>query len=162
MLDPLGPIEVVCVAEGNVDPAIDVATSNLEEYARTRNPKHLRFKHGMRPTVYVLRPLKAMYVLDKLNNMPPSSRAALAFSVACHEVRLSDGEILRPGRFNADPMYGVEVAADDWIDRVAAKRRLASIAEMGLFAVRRASLTPEELGPFFSLAGASATPSPTP
>jgi hypothetical protein len=147
-VDPLGPIEAVCVSEGNVDPAIDVAASNLDEYLRTRDPKHLRFKPGMQPTKYVLRPISAMYVMDKLENMPRGSKLAMAFSVACHEVRVPAGEPLRPKRLNADPSYGVEIASDEWIETVRNKCRLSAVIEMGALALRRASLRPDELGPF--------------
>ena len=147
-VDPTGPVDIVCVAEGNVDPSIDVDASNLDEYQHTRDPKHLRFKLGMSPTKFTMRPIKASYALDKLENMPPGSRAMLAFAAACHRVTLPDGTVLKPKKLNADAVYGVEVSDADWIDEVASRCRLVSVREMGWFAIRRAGEAAGALGPF--------------
>jgi hypothetical protein len=156
-VDPLKAIEVVCVADGNVDDAIDLEKSDLDRYRETRDPRHIAFKPGMQPTKFVLRPLKLMFTVDHIEHLPAGAKASLAFMVACHEVRLPNGERLRPEKTTTNGVYSVEIAGEEWIESVAMHCRLKSIYEMGLFAIRRASLKQGELGPFDWPAGPAAT-----
>ena len=149
VINPLGPIEVVCVAERNIDPAIDVEASDIDKYLLTRDPSCLVIKAGMTPTKFVLKQLKAMYLSDVIEaHSAPSRRIMLAFLTACHEVKLANGTSLVPAKLNPDPVYGVIKADEEFYQRVNDECGMDAIREMGYFIMRRAGVGAKGLGPF--------------
>jgi hypothetical protein len=147
-VDPLAAIDVVPAYADTLDPAIDVAKSNLDAYKKTRNPKLLVFKEGVRPAKFKLQPIEASYLAERLDSLQLFEKLAHAFMVSCHEIELADGTKIRPDVLNDDPVHGVKVATRKWVNEVARRFRLATVYEMGSVAVQRAQLRPEELGPF--------------
>jgi hypothetical protein len=146
--DPLATIDVVPAYADTLDPAVDPKASNLDGYKKTRNPKLLVMREGMRPAKFKLQPIEASYLAERLDSLDLFAKLAAAFMVSCHEIELASGEKIRPAVLNDDPVHGVKVATRAWVNEVARRFRLATVYEMGSVAVQRAQLRPDELGPF--------------
>jgi hypothetical protein len=148
--DPLGPIEVVRTHENNIDPAIDRKASNLAEYRRTRDLVHLVMKEGMKPAVFVVQPMARRFVTIQIDAIRgnPAFAAEQCFLSTCHEIRMPDGNVMRPTQVLRDAPYGMRMASNEWLEECQDEFGNDVIQEIGAMAYERAKLPKGASGPF--------------
>lgn len=133
-----------------VDPAINVAKSNLAEYRRTRELEHLVFVEGVKPATFWLDPIAFSWVVNvcRLDGISETARYVAAFRGSCFAIDLPDGTrmVPTPGEItsNGETRYTDEA----WIQRVSKRFGLLTVYELGAVALQRAEL-PEEQQAFF-------------
>lgn len=164
MLNPLAPLEVFATNATFCDPAIDTsepddpdlpsAAARMEAYRKTRDPSALVMKPDQRPTAFVCKPLAASLVAKVLDGRTLLSAYLAAFVYGCHEIRMPDGEPIKPAKLvQIASGPSVPTNEDLWIDTVARRFGLETIYEIGSVIYERARLPEGARGPFFYRAG---------
>lgn len=147
--DPIAPMHVVATNEMFRDPALaDLSDAELDEYRATRDLDAIRERLQGAPTVFVVQrlpPTAALLMRDSL----PAQRTYSAFCLACHEVRLPDGAVLKPEakRVKAG-QNGLRVADGEWINDAARRFGLRTVEEIAQVAYEWGSLPESAVGPF--------------
>lgn len=143
----LGPLRAVVVTLAVRDKAL-ADDMDFEAYIRTRDPALVKCKEGMQPTWFVLSPLKAEWVAEKVDSWSSDSqRFASSFLGACHVIEPGEGgEPKRaPTRMAA---YNQRVADVAWMGAAAKKYGLLAVYELGSLAWQRTQLPEGSQGPF--------------
>jgi hypothetical protein len=155
MRDPLAPLDCVRLN----DPAIDRdhEDTDVAEYAKTRDVKHLRFKEGMKPALFTLHAPPAAYVMASLNRHyegAPDLKFWFAFLAGCHKVTTANGEVLVPKKFDKGMAYDARIADNkSWTQTIANHFGTGPIVEMGRVIVELANMSPEDEAGFSSPVG---------
>jgi hypothetical protein len=153
MRNPLATLDAVRLD----DPAIDKDASDLDAYAKSRNPKHLKFHEGQKPVVFKVMQPSAAFTLDVLARLSGSGRVMYAFQACVHEVVMPDDHrLLAQKEHFSTGAGGMKIAHEKWLDQVRAKFGARAIIEMGNVASELGTMSDEELAGFSSPAGVTA------
>lgn len=145
------------------DPAIDASEAadadvpgpdeRLAEYRKTRDPKALVLKSEQKPTWFVCKPLSPTSAVG-LDGFTLLGARRMAFVLGCHEVRLPNGDVMKPKKLKAGP-GGTALPADEnaWVDEIGRRFGLETIYEIGSVIYERARLPESARGPFSYRAG---------
>lgn len=154
MRDPLAPLDAVRLN----DPAIDTDNDecDVNEYAKTRDEKHLRFKEGMKPARFTLTPPPSAYVLAVLNRSYDGNadlKFWFAFLAGCHKVTLPSGEVIVPKRFEKMAYDARQADPKSWTQTITNHFGTKVITEMGRAICELANMSPEDEAGFSSPVG---------
>jgi hypothetical protein len=163
--DPLGPLEVIATNPMWRDPAIDMsepaadadgapsAEERLAKYRETRDRAVLVLKPDVAPTLFVCKPLPAVFVQTTLAGMSPHARALFAFVAGCHLVKLPNGGELKAAKLQPSA-YGTSRPDEHaWIETITRKFGMDTVTEIGDVIFARARLPEGAPGPFPYRAG---------
>lgn len=154
MRDPLAPLDAVRLN----DPAIDRDHENCDvnEYAKTRDVKHLVFREGMKPALFTLVAPPSAFVISVLNRQYDGNadlKFWFAFLAGCHKITLPSGEVLVPKRFEKVAYEARQADPKSWTQTVKNHFGIGAINEMGRAIVELANMSPEDEAGFSSPVG---------
>ncbi len=153
MTDPFAPFWIAQINRHTPDPAVDIIALPLDEYSESRDESLLTAKPGA--TLAMLEVQKLGWkIVAGLDRYPVgSSRWLFAFQCAVHRVRVGS-EILE-AKCVREPINGILMAPDAWMDQIAAHPRFGpyAILEAGQVACEFAMLKPEQRRSFTFPAG---------
>jgi len=137
-------MKVVLVHDKAIDPAIDTEKSDLSEYAKTRDEKHLVFLPDTRPNYFFVKKVPAAYILSlKDNSFGTNLTKTLLFTVACHRIELGDGSVME-AELKTQKIQGgnsIELpTTDKWVTEVCEEFGLEAVLEIGQVALDFGSL----------------------
>lgn len=150
-------MQVIRVNAKNVDPAVSLDTSKVQEYARTRDRAHLEYLPGATPDLFQVQKLPATYLAVLSDNfaMKINQKAVMAFCMACHEVVCGDGTSIKlePSELQEVVISGKKLSlpkdTDSWIEKVTEEFGYETILEIGQVAIDFAGLS-KRATPFFN------------
>jgi hypothetical protein len=151
MFDPSQPARIVRINPSQPDTAVDTAKSDMGQYAKTRDEKHLKFKDGRQPDRFVMVPLTGVYVALCLDSVPSEPlRLMLAVQASCRGVECADGSRMDVDTTTLDDVGidEVKLAPRSWAAKLIAKFGVETLYELGRFAIARAKLPEGADGPF--------------
>ncbi len=153
---PLGPlatnVRVVRVNARYLDPALDAVEMNLEAYRTTRDPALVKCREGMKPAWFVIRRLKAAFMLETLDSFEGNQRLSLAARAGLVAVETAEGVRLEPASVTSGA-YETPIADAAWLDTITQRFGLDTVREMGRLVVELSTLGEGVRGPLFSSAG---------
>lgn len=131
------------------DPAINKSKSQIDEYVKTYDRKHLVFNDGSKPVVFELQPIPIEYQFSVLESptFHPQFKAYQAFKIACVKVMLPNGDVLTP-KETYEYDKEVRFARDDWAASIRSRLGAKTIVEIGNVAITKAMLPDGEFAPF--------------
>jgi hypothetical protein len=137
-------MKIVAANAKGMDPAIDLDKSNISEYAKTRDLKHLTFLDGMQPTFFVVKKVPATYVMSLGDQgMGPNLKKAIMFSASCHRVELGEGGVME-AELKEQKIGGAQTiqlpASDSWVTEITEEFGLDTVLEVGQVSIDFASL----------------------
>lgn len=151
----LNTMRAVRINEKCVDPAISVKDSSIQEYAQTRDEKHLVFHEGATPDRFVIRKLTASEIATA-NDMyvgRPTQKAMAAFLIAVHQIEMGDGSVFEIGKDELEDKFiagrKITLPKDSWVERVIEEFGLDTVVEIGQVAIDFAGLG-KRATPFFN------------
>jgi hypothetical protein len=149
-MDPVATIfRVVRVNDRYRDPAVDTVETDMEQYRTTRDSSLLRFKAGEKPTWFVLRRMKASFVLEALDSFEGSSRIAVAVRAGVVAIELPDGQRIEP-KSHSSGAYETSIADASWLDQIAARYGIETVRELGRLVIEHSALGEGARGPLYS------------
>lgn len=152
-IDPVAPtIRVVRCNSRYCDPAIDTVETSLDAYRATRDPDTLKFREGIKPAWFVLRRLRASFVLEALDTFEGAARISVAARAGIAAVELPDGRRIEPSSSDRGA-YDTPIADAAWLDDLARRFGIDTVREMGRVIVELSALGEGARGPLFSSAG---------
>lgn len=169
MQDPFGPRELVATHPSYRDPALDMsdpdempegaltAAQRIERYRETLDLKHLRFKDGQRPTVFVCKPISAAFVMKVLRGQVHQAASRNALVVSCGEVRLPGGGVKSVPKYDHALVYGQRVPEneDAWLTVLFGLLGADGVEDMGGLLYRYWQLPEALRAPFVSPPGST-------
>ena len=144
--DPVAPLVVVRAFDGSADPAVDWSATDAQRYRSTRDLSSLVLLGEAKPVHFHLRRMTARFVLGALESADLGEKTMLAVRAALFRVDLPNGVTLKPSK--PSKLHGCDVAEDEWIDDIGRRFGIATLFEMASVAMRFASLSEDERGPF--------------
>lgn len=151
----LSQMKAVRINASSSDAAIDLERSDIQQYAKTRDEKHLVFSDGSAPDRFVIRKLNPSEIatINDLYAARPNQKALLAFMLAVQQIELSDGSVMEITKEEmVETVVGgkkVTAPGDKWIERVIGEFSYDSVLEIGQVAIDFAGLGKRAI-PFFN------------
>lgn len=130
------------------------ANARMVRYAETLDANLLRFKQGVRPTVFTLDTPSPRYfftVLRKLQALDPTGNETLVRTIQAQlkSVRLPDGQELTPAGTELDSC-DTRIATTKWFDTVVERLGARLVIEVATIASRLCALPADKRPPSFS------------
>lgn len=152
-IDPIAPtLRVVRCNARYCDPAIDTVETPLDAYRATRDPDVLKLREGQKPAWFVLRRLRASFVMEALDSFEGAARISVAARAGIAAVELPDGRRLEPASSDRGA-YDTPIADAAWLDEIAKRFGIDTVREMGRAVIELSALGEGARGPLFSSAG---------